>query len=127
VTTGLDAPTCRNVVLDRGSVFQTDADTFDLLGHLACNAPVLTRRQRAQRVRRFFTFYAAEAPEIRNDLLENYAADRELPFTLPNVLKAPPISQHQSVGEIVSVFGGPDRLPMLTWVMSLKFLDDLER
>ena len=91
-----------------------DADPFDLLCHLAFNAPVLTRRQRADRVKRqqtaFFNYYAPEAREILSDLLEKYAADGELQFTLPDVLKLPPISHHGNVNEIIGKFGGPDQL-----------------
>jgi len=43
-------------------------------------------------------------------LLEKYAADGELQFTLPDVLKVPPISQHGNVNEIIGMFGGPDEL-----------------
>ena len=91
-----------------------DADPFDLLCHLAFNAPVLTRRQRADRVKKqqaaFFKFFAPEAREILNDLLEKYATDGELQFTLPDVLKLPPISHHGNVKEIVGIFGGEDQL-----------------
>lgn len=91
-----------------------DADPFDLLCHLAFNAPVLTRRQRADRLKKqqtaFFGDFAPEAREILNDLLEKYATDGELQFTLPDVLKVPPISQHGNVNEIVSKFGGTDQL-----------------
>lgn len=94
--------------------FQPDADAFDLLCHLAFNAPLLTRRQRADRVKKqqtaFFNYFGPEAREIPNDLLEKYAADGELQFTLPDVLKVPPISEHGNVNEIVSKFGGPDQL-----------------
>jgi type I restriction enzyme R subunit len=93
---------------------QPDADPFDLLCHLAFNAPVLTRRQRANRVKKqetaFFKFFAPEAREILNDLLEKYAADGELQFTLPDVLKVPPISMHGNVNEIIGKFGGVDQL-----------------
>lgn len=107
---------------DRGIDFQAvaaqtgkpDADPFDLLCHLAFNAPVLTRRQRADRVKKqqaaFFTFYAPEAREILNDLLEKYAADGELQFTLPDVLKVPPISERGNVNEIMTRFGGAANL-----------------
>jgi type I restriction enzyme R subunit len=107
---------------ERGIDFQTlalqagqpDADPFDLLCHLAFHAPVLTRRQRADRLKRqqaaFFHYYQPEAQEILNELLEKYAADGELQFVLPDVLKLPPISQHGTVGEIANVFGGPDEL-----------------
>lgn len=107
---------------ERGIDFQTlavqagkpDADPFDLLCHLAFNAPVLTRRQRADRLKKqqaaFFGYFAPEAREILNDLLEKYATDGELQFTLPDVLKVPPISQHGNVAEIIGKFGGADQL-----------------
>ena len=107
---------------ERGIDFQTlamqagkpDADPFDLLCHLAFNAPMLTRRQRADRMKQqqmaFFNYFAPEAREILNDLLEKYAADGELQFTLPDVLKVPPISQHGNVNEIIGKFGGADQL-----------------
>jgi len=93
---------------------QPDADPFDLLCHLAFNAPVLTRRQRADRVKRqqaaFFNYFKPEAQEILGDLLEKYASDGELQFTLPDVLKVPPISQRGNVNEIIGKFGGADEL-----------------
>jgi type I restriction enzyme R subunit len=107
---------------ERGIDFQTlamqagqpDADPFDLLCHLAFNAPMLTRRQRADRVKKqqaaFFGYFAPEAREILGDLLEKYAADGELQFTLPDVLKLPPISHHGNVNEIIGKFGGADQL-----------------
>jgi type I site-specific restriction endonuclease len=107
---------------DRGIDFQTlalqagkpDADPFDLLCHLAFNAPVLTRRQRAERVRReegkFFARFGPEAREILGELLEKYANDGELQFTLPDVLKVSPIALHGTVAEIVEKFGGADSL-----------------
>jgi type I restriction enzyme R subunit len=91
-----------------------DADPFDLLCHLAFNAPVLTRRQRADRVKKrefaFFNYYKPDAREILNDLLDKYATDGELQFTLPDVLKVPPISNWGNVNEIVGRFGGADQL-----------------
>ena len=107
---------------ERGIDFQTvaaqagkpDADPFDLLCHLAFNAPVLTRRQRADQVKKqqaaFFAYYAPEAREILSDLLEKYAADGELQFTLPDVLKVPPLSSRGNVNEIMGKFGGADNL-----------------
>lgn len=91
-----------------------DADPFDLLCHLAFNAPLLTRRQRADRVKKqetaFFRFFSREAREILDDLLEKYAVDGEVLFALPEVLKVPPISQHGNVNEIVGKFGGAESL-----------------
>jgi type I restriction enzyme R subunit len=82
--------------------------------HLAFNAPMLTRRQRAERLKRqhvaFFKFFAPEAREVLNELLEKYATDGEVQFSLPDILKVPPISQHGTVSEIAKVFGGNDQL-----------------
>jgi type I restriction enzyme R subunit len=91
-----------------------DADPFDLLCHLAYNAPLLTRRQRADRVKKdraaFFDKFGPEARGILDDLLEKYATDGELQFTLPDVLQIPPITNHGNVNEIVGKFGGADQL-----------------
>jgi type I restriction enzyme R subunit len=107
---------------ERGIDFQTlamqagqpDADPFDLLCHLAYNAPILTRRQRADRVKKqqaaFFAYFGPEAREILDDLLEKYAIDGELQFILPDVLKVPPISNRGNVAEIAQLFGGFERL-----------------
>jgi len=107
---------------DRGIDFPTlslqagkpDADPFDLLCYLAFNAPMLTRRQRAERVKReegeFFGQFGPEAREILGDLLEKYAVDGELQFTLPDVLKVAPLVRHGSVTEIAGKFENPERL-----------------
>lgn len=91
-----------------------DAAPFDLLCHLTFNARVITRRQRADRAKMkqsaMFNYLAPEAREILDDLLEKYASDGELQFTLPDVLKVPPISQHGNVNEIIGKFGGADQL-----------------
>ena len=72
------------------------------------------RPQSADRVKQqqaaFFGYFGPEAREILNDLLEKYAADGELQFTLPDVLKVPPISRHGNVNEIIGKFGGTDQL-----------------
>jgi len=56
------------------------------------------------------TYYAPEAREILSDLLEKYAADGEVQFTLPDVLKVPPISQRGNVAEIARHFGSFEQL-----------------
>jgi hypothetical protein len=43
-------------------------------------------------------------------LLEKYATDGELEFTLPDVLKVRPISNQENVNEIIGKFGGADQL-----------------
>jgi type I restriction enzyme R subunit len=93
---------------------QPDADPFDLLCHLAFNAPLRTRRERAQRLRQerkdFFEKYSPEAREILDELLEKYAQHGDAQFVLPDVLHVPPISQHGQPGEIIRLFGSPENL-----------------
>lgn len=91
-----------------------DADLFDLLCHLAYNAPLLTRRERAEKLRRerkdFFDQYGPEARAIIGELLDKYADHGTAQFTLPDVFEVPPISQHGNLSEIAAKFGGADKL-----------------
>jgi type I restriction enzyme R subunit len=93
---------------------QPDADPFDLLCHLAFNAPLRTRRERAERLRTerkdFFEKYSPEARDILNDLLEKYAEHGTTQFTFPDILKVSPLSEHGTVMDIVSKFGGVEQL-----------------
>jgi type I restriction enzyme R subunit len=93
---------------------QPDADPFDLLCHMAFNAPLRTRRERADRLRRerkdFFDRYSPEAKAVLSDLLEKYAIHGTAQFVIPDVLKVPPISDHGNVMEIAGLFGGPEKL-----------------
>ncbi len=93
---------------------QPEADPFDLLCHLAFNAPLRTRRERAQRLRSerkdFFEHYGPEARQVLDELLEKYAEHGDAQFVLPDALHVPPISRHGQPGEIIRLFGGPDQL-----------------
>ncbi len=93
---------------------QPDSDPFDLLCHLAYNAPIRTRRDRAERVRReqrdFFDLYGPQAREILNELLDKYAQHGTAEFVIPDALKVPPISDHGNVMEIANLFGGSAKL-----------------
>lgn len=88
-----------------------EADPFDLLCHVAFNAPLRTRRERADRLRKdrkdFFDKYAPEAKAVLEDLLDKYTEYGIAEFTLPDVLKGPPISNRGNVGEIIQLFGSP--------------------
>jgi type I restriction enzyme R subunit len=93
---------------------QPNADPFDLLCHLAFNAPLRTRRERAQRLREerkhFFDQYGEEARGILNELLDKYAEYGAAQFVLPDVLQIPPISERGNVVEITKMFGGSEKL-----------------
>ncbi len=91
-----------------------EADPFDLLCHIAFNAPLRTRRERADRVRRdkkgFFERYGPEARNILNELLDKYAEHGTAQFVIPDVLEVPPISSYGNVIEIAKFFGGASEL-----------------
>ena len=93
---------------------QPDADPFDLLCHLAFNAPLRTRRERAQRLKSerkdFFAQYSPQARQILDELLEKYAEHGDAKFVLPEVLRVPPICDHGQPGEIIKIFGGAEQL-----------------
>ena len=96
------------------SANQPEADPFDLLCHIAFNAPLRTRRERADRLRRekkdFFVQYGPEAKAILNELLDKYTDYGTAQFIIPDVLKVPPISRHGNVIEIAGFFGGSEKL-----------------
>jgi len=93
---------------------QPDADPLDLLCHIAFNAPLRTRRERAQRLRSekkdFFEQYGPEAREILGELLDKYTEHGTAQFVIPEVLEVPPTSKRGNVIQIARYFGGEDRL-----------------
>jgi type I restriction enzyme, R subunit len=93
---------------------QPDADPFDLLCHVAYSAPLKTRRERADRVRKerreFLGKHSGLARQVLEELLEKYAEHGAAQFVLPDVLQVPPISDHGNVIEIAKFFGGAEKL-----------------
>jgi type I restriction enzyme R subunit len=92
-----------------------EADPFDLLCHIAFNAPLRTRRERAERVRKerkdFFDKYGAEARSILEELLEKYAEHGTAQFIIPDALHIPPIpDKFGNILEITKLFGGAEQL-----------------
>jgi type I restriction enzyme R subunit len=91
-----------------------DADVFDLLCHVAFNAPLRTRRERAERLRKdkadFFDQFGPEARAILAALLEKYAVHGTSQLNMPDALEVPPISDYGNVVEIAKKFGGTDKL-----------------
>src|SRR5579863_615580 len=93
---------------------QPDADPFDLLCHVAYSAPIRTRRERADRLRKaqkvFFERYGKDARAIIDDILNKYVDYGMAQFAIPDILKVPPISERGSVTDITKVFGGAEKL-----------------
>ncbi len=93
---------------------QPDADPFDLLCQVAYSAPVRTRRERAERLRKdqraFFEKYSEKARQVLQDILDKYVDYGTAQFAIPEILKVPPISERGTVMDISQMFGGAERL-----------------
>lgn len=93
---------------------QPEADPFDLLCHVAFNAPLRTRSERAERLRKgridFWDYFKPEARQILNEILDKYVEYGTAEFKVPDILKVQPISEHGNVMEIAAHFGGADEL-----------------
>lgn len=91
-----------------------DADLFDLLCHVAFDRPLLTRRERAEKLRRacpdFFDQYGEDARAVLNTLLNKYTEYGIGELTLPDAFKVPPLSNYGTVPEIATRFGGAEKL-----------------
>lgn len=85
-----------------------DLDLFDLICHIAWDRPPLTRKERAENVKKrdFFTKYESQARLIINALLEKYATDGIENVEEISVLKLEPLKQFGSTWQIVQLFGG---------------------
>jgi type I restriction enzyme R subunit len=85
-----------------------DFDPFDLICHIAFEQPPLTRKERAQQVkkRNYFSEYGEKAQAVIQSLLEKYADDGLLTIESIEVLKLNPVNQHGSPIEIIKAFGG---------------------
>jgi type I restriction enzyme R subunit len=87
-----------------------DLDIFDLICHVAWDKPALTRRERAENVkkRNYFTKYGEKARVIIEALLEKYADEGIENIEDLSVLKIEPFNKIGTPAEIVSIFGGRD-------------------
>ena len=85
-----------------------DLDPFDLLLHVAYDQPPLTRRERAQRVkkRNAFTQYGPVARKVLDALLDKYADEGIATIESNEVFKLQPFTDLGSPVELVRSFGG---------------------
>lgn len=85
-----------------------DYDPFDLICHVAFDQPPLTRRERAENVRKrdYFTRHGEEARRVLDALLDKYADEGVENIEEISVLKVRPFNEIGSPLEIVRGFGG---------------------
>jgi type I restriction enzyme R subunit len=86
-------------------------DAFDLICHIAFDQPPLTRRERAEKVkkRNVFGKYGDKARAVLEALLEKYADAGIKSVESLEILKVDPLTKFGTPVEIVSLFGGKDK------------------
>ena len=84
-----------------------DMDAFDLICHVAFDQPALTRKERADNVRKrnYFTKYGEAAQKVLNGLLDKYEDEGITSIENGKVLKLEPFNKMGSVMELVRAFG----------------------
>ena len=97
--------------LDLGVVTETlgkDLDPFDLICHVAFDAKPLTRRERAENVKKrdVFSQYGDQARAVLDALLAKYADEGVLNLEDPNVLRIPPFTELGTPVQLIKAFGG---------------------
>jgi type I restriction enzyme R subunit len=87
-----------------------DLDPFDIVCHVAWDKPPLTRRERAENVkkRNYFTKYGEQAQKVLTALLEKYADEGIQQIEATQILTINPFTDFGTPVEIVKKFGGMD-------------------
>ncbi|MER8596745.1 DEAD/DEAH box helicase family protein [Mesorhizobium sp. M1339] len=85
-------------------------DPFDLICHVAFDKKLLTRRERAENVKKrdVFTKYGPQARAVLDALLEKYRDEGVIHLDDANVLKVTPFTAMGSVVQLIKAFGGKE-------------------
>lgn len=88
-----------------------DVDDFDFICYIAYGKKPLTRRERAEQVKKqdIFNKYGAEARKVLEALLEKYASDGITQLESPKVLQLDPFRKMGAPAQIASFFGGKEQ------------------
>ena len=86
----------------------TDVDDFDFICHIAFNQKPLTRRERAENVKKrdLFGKYGEAAKEVINALLDKYAELGIYDIESTEILKQNPFTKYGKPASIAKLFGG---------------------
>lgn len=108
----------RNMFLEKGIDLELlkeehnmpNVDDFDFICHVAFDRKVLTRKERAENVKKrdFFGKYSGVAKEILEALLDKYMNDGIYEIETSEILKLDPFTQYGKPSKIASYFGGVD-------------------
>lgn len=85
-----------------------DLDPFDIICHVAWDKPPLSRKERAEQVkkRNYFTKYGEQAQKVINALLDKYADEGVEPIEETKILTIQPFTDYGTPIEIIKIFGG---------------------
>lgn len=88
-----------------------DLDPFDLILHVAYDQRPLTRKERAEKVRKrnYFAKYGDKARAVLQKLLDKYQDEGVIDLNDPKVLSIAPFTQIGTPMQIVREFGSKDR------------------
>ena len=88
-----------------------DLDPFDLICHVAFDAKPLTRRERAENVRKrdAFNKYGEQARAVLDALLAKYADQGVFNLDDVSVLRIPPLTELGTPVQLINAFGGRDK------------------
>ena len=96
------------LVAELGQKWGEEPDPFDVICHIAFDRPPLTRRERAEQVRKrdIFNRYEGQARQVLESLVDKYADAGIAPIEDPKVLTLSPFSQLGAPMELINAFGG---------------------
>lgn len=96
------------LVTELGQKWGEEPDPFDVICHIAFDRPPLTRRERAEQVRKrdIFNRYEGQARQVLESLVDKYADSGIAPIEDPKVLTLAPFSQLGAPMELINAFGG---------------------
>ncbi|HQF29544.1 MAG TPA: DEAD/DEAH box helicase family protein, partial [Bacteroidia bacterium] len=88
-----------------------EVDLFDLICHVAYDQPPLTRKERANNVkkRNYFTKYGEQAKKVLEALLDKYADEGVTNIENIEVLRVNPFNEFGSPIEIINEFGSKEK------------------
>lgn len=88
----------------------TDVDDFDFICHVAFDKKPLTRKERANNVKKrdFFSKYSGAAREVLEALLDKYMNIGIYEIEKTEILKLDPFLKHGKPSKIAGYFGGKD-------------------